>query len=134
MSNRRKTKVAWLDRGWQPVTIGFCASVEAFEAQLKADGHKKSEPPPASADAFIYRYRRGEGYQVVLVVVPERKRDPHWTVELLVHEAVHVWQTIKTEIHEEHPSEEFEAYSLQHITRNLIAAYEDLVGPILRKK
>lgn len=44
---------------------------------------------------------------------------------LLVHEAVHVWQESMAEINENNPSEEFEAYSIQQISQNLIDAYEE---------
>ena len=97
-------------------------------------GHVPDGNPSPYHDAFVYRYRHREGYQVVLVVMPVRKRSALRIVDTLVHEAVHVWQTVKKTMGEEEPSEEFEAYSLQHITRNLISAYEDLVGPIFRKK
>lgn len=44
---------------------------------------------------------------------------------LLLHEAVHIWQRIKLRMGEEHPSKEFEAYSIQHIAQDLFYMYED---------
>jgi len=43
---------------------------------------------------------------------------------LLVHEAVHLWQEVRSHIGEDNPSAEFEAYSIQQLSQNLIDAYE----------
>ena len=45
---------------------------------------------------------------------------------MLVHEAVHVWQTIRRSIGETSPSSEFEAYSIQHIAQELMSRYVEL--------
>lgn len=42
---------------------------------------------------------------------------------ILAHEAVHIWQEIRGHIGEKYPSHEFEAYSIQSITQNLMTAY-----------
>lgn len=42
---------------------------------------------------------------------------------LLCHEAVHIFQSYCERIGESHPSAEFEAYSIQQISQNLMEAY-----------
>lgn len=48
--------------------------------------------------------------------------------ELLVHEAVHVFQHCCELMGEEAPSAEFEAYQIQFIASNLFAMYNDMKG------
>ena len=45
---------------------------------------------------------------------------------ILVHEAVHVWQAYIDHIGETKPSEEFMAYSIQAISKELMNQYNDL--------
>lgn len=47
---------------------------------------------------------------------------------MLTHEAVHVWQRICVNIGEHRPSDEFEAYSVQRISQNLMHSYMKLKG------
>lgn len=47
---------------------------------------------------------------------------------MLTHEAVHIWQEIKLQLGEKEPSYEFEAYSIQNISQNLMEAYKRLEG------
>jgi len=53
-------------------------------------------------------------------------------VGLIVHEAMHIWRAMRESIGEHSPSAEFEAYSIQSIAQNLIAAYEKTRGKLCR--
>lgn len=44
---------------------------------------------------------------------------------LILHEAVHIWQEVRTCMGEEKPSSEFEAYSIQAIAQDLFEAFEE---------
>ena len=44
---------------------------------------------------------------------------------LLLHEAVHIWQRIKTLMGEKEPSIEFEAYSIQRIAQDLFTMFQE---------
>ena len=46
-------------------------------------------------------------------------------VGILVHEAVHIWQEIRTAMGEDEPSSEFEAYSIERISEDLISEWGD---------
>lgn len=45
---------------------------------------------------------------------------------LIIHESVHVWQSIRSFIGEDYPSREFEAYSIQRISQDLLWSYQEL--------
>ena len=44
-------------------------------------------------------------------------------IGILVHEAVHIWQEIRTAMREDKPSSEFEAYSIERISEDLISEW-----------
>jgi hypothetical protein len=76
----------------------------------------------AKATAHIFNIG-GKG--VCIVALDDDKRiDATSKVCTLVHEAVHIWQYICKYIGEDNPSEEFEAYSIQEITHQLLLCYE----------
>lgn len=50
-------------------------------------------------------------------------RDPIEVAGLLVHEAVHVWQSYCESIGEEHPGREQEAYAIQRISQELMSEF-----------
>jgi hypothetical protein len=63
--------------------------------------------------------------RVCIVCLDDSKKiDAVSKVSTIVHEAVHIWQYICKYIGEENPSEEFEAYSIQRITYELLLAYD----------
>ena len=53
-------------------------------------------------------------------------RTIHEINAMIVHEAVHVWQEIKSMMYEKEPSSEFEAYSIQQIALNLMSEFKEL--------
>ena len=61
-------------------------------------------------------------------------RNTHEQPALLVHEAVHVWQAFCEDIGEKSPSDEFEAYSIQSISYELMTAYANKTSLRGRRK
>lgn len=53
---------------------------------------------------------------------------------LLVHEAVHIWQEIKRQLGEGDPSAEFEAYSIQRISLELMAELSERLEKVTSKE
>ena len=54
--------------------------------------------------------------------------DPIEVVGTFVHESTHVFQGICNYIGEDHPSKEFEAYSIQKITEDLLRSHQELTA------
>lgn len=124
----RKNKIIWLEKGWQPVYVGFCPSRKAWNKLLKK--LKQSEPYPTS-NARCTFFRHADGKSSVVVTIDSKTAKRYNGVEimaLLAHEAVHVFQFICESIGESDPSPEFEAYSIQSILLQLCSAYEKSTG------
>ncbi|MDG9793062.1 hypothetical protein [Brucella anthropi] len=125
MSN--KDRVNWCDRGWQPVYFGFCPSKKAWKREMKRLDCK--EPYP-DTDGRCTTFTN-DGKVVVIVTIRDGSENERSITEitgLLVHEATHVWQTIRNDIGEQDPSPEFEAYSMQAIFQGLLTAFQETRG------
>lgn len=112
-----------------PYHVGLCLSPKKFKKELKRIGADEDlvfiKSPQSDATTWIIK--DGEGKEVIIVCVKNsKKRRILEVIGLLVHEAVHIWQTIKSNIGESSPSIEFEAYSIQAIAQELITAYYQL--------
>lgn len=64
----------------------------------------------------------------VCVVVIDEPDTSLETVSLVVHEAVHVHNTMVEKMRDPNPSDEFSAHSIQQITLNLLRCLYDYVG------
>lgn len=120
-------RVIWCDRGWQPVHFGFCPSKKAWEREMKRLNCK--EPYP-DTDGRCTTFTN-EGKVVCIVTLrdgSENERSISEITGILVHEATHVWQTIRDDIGEKDPSPEFEAYSMQAIFQGLFTAFQETRG------
>lgn len=122
----------WCDRALvrSPLYVGLCLSHKDFHKELKGLGIPKAGWPDfnktarASATTWFFSH---QGKEIALVCVGSTKgRTKHQVYGLLVHEAVHIWQDIKKLIGEDSPSKEFEAYSVQWISQELMHGYEEM--------
>lgn len=120
--------IVWIDRGWQPVSIGFCPSKKAWRREMRRIG--QSDPYPKNAGrASFYRHKGSAG---AIVTLGDHLEEAHSRVEIagvLAHESTHVWQYVRDEIGEEKPSPEFEAYAVQAIFQQLYQAWLDTRAP-----
>jgi hypothetical protein len=123
-----KTKVKWIDRCLieSPFYIGLCLSKKNFDSEMKRLKIAKKERPQWVNDGYSGRVHqfRNKNKQVIIVCI-KRGESQICTMGLIIHEAVHVWQAIKDDLNEQHPSPEFEAYSIQIIAQRLIEKYRE---------
>lgn len=137
MSRSRKAKddplarVVWIDRGWQPVDIGFCPSKAAWKRLAREMGIKRLPYPQAAGTAT--RFSKPGCERVVVTLADDIEEAGRSRVEiagLLCHEATHVWQAVREAMNDPgQPSVEFEAYAMQAIFQGLYQAWLDTRAP-----
>lgn len=102
----------------------LCTSESDFKAELKRlNVHYQLDYLSKGAAATTHIIECDKG-TICLVCLPKGSKYPRNSVSaLLVHEAVHVWQSVRDEMGEKEPSSEFEAYAIQKISQRLMNAY-----------
>jgi hypothetical protein len=126
-------KVIWCDNAWFPYSYGFCPNEAAWRKEVKRLGVPHLKYPAADAMCtHMENTDKNLENRCTLVTVGHIKRPARTILSLLVHEAMHVWREMRGTIGESEPSSEFEAYSIQNITFNLIGAYEQTRGKLCR--
>jgi len=124
--------IKWMDRALfvSPFYIALCTTEKAFRKQLRKMGvpeRDQSDFVSGNSDATSHFFQNVKGSLCAIVTIRLDKQIERIQIySLLVHEAVHVWQEIKSTIGERQPSAEFEAYSVQAIAQELMFAYDKL--------
>jgi hypothetical protein len=78
------------------------------------------------ADACVTYFENESNKSLCIVQLPDVADKTIVQIHgLLLHEAVHIWQKLKNKMYEDHPSIEFEAYSIQRIALDLFEAFQD---------
>lgn len=115
-----------------PLYYGLCSTVQVFEKELRRlQLDRKCWPDFISndhSDATCHWLTKPDGKLVALVCIrPKQDTTGIQIASLLVHEAVHIWQEVRSRIGEDKPSSEFEAYSIQCIAQELMCLYADQI-------
>jgi len=103
-----------------------------FNRELKKRKIAKEDWPKfisnnhSHATTHFFASPDGDSFSTIVCLDNSIERPIEQIYALLVHEAVHIWQDVKELIGEKEPSSEFEAYSLQQISQNLMFAYKGL--------
>lgn len=123
------SKVEWLDRSLLVCPyFCLCLNEKAYKQALKRMKVPRDHWGPFlqthHAHATTHYLEKGDGSLACIVCMGSTEgRDIPTVHGLLVHEAVHIWQQYREFIGEKSPSSEFEAYSIQWISRMLIESY-----------
>lgn len=108
--------------------IGLCTSPRQFEIELKRLKVLPSKWPEftkTKTSACVHFLQKNDSKKIAIVCIYKNSERKYIeTVGLIVHEACHIWQAICREIGELEPSNEFEAYAIQHIAQGLLKAYK----------
>lgn len=106
-----------------PVYYTLITSEKAYYKELeriqlpKDDFHKWINE---KADATTHFFAKGDKRIALVAIKFNKNYDDVQVYSLLTHEAIHLWQYIKSELSESNPSSEFEAYSVQAIVQQLL--------------
>lgn len=125
-----KRPSVWCNRAIMQLHAYFalCLDEASFHAELKKlEIPQKSWPPflaTPQANATCHEFDSKDGTNSFIVCIEERKDiDAIQVASLLVHEAVHIWQSYCNHIGERSPSIEFEAYSIQWLSQQLMYSF-----------
>lgn len=117
-------KTLWIHSAWAAdVQVAFVPSEQEWLKLLKRDYNITDEPYPSS-DAQVTSLTKEGTVHCLVTVTDKKKPTRHQLVGLIAHEATHCWQKIRDWMKEKEPSIEFEAYTVGHITQNLLMCYE----------
>lgn len=119
-------KTRWLDRriACAGPHLALCLSEEELREACR---HLKVAAPKfvnnAWSDATTHFFEKDGAETVVVCLAGYEERDPVEVAGLLVHEAVHIWQSYAERIGERNPGAEQEAYAIQAIAQELMAEF-----------
>lgn len=127
---RKRDNPRWLDRTLVLSThfMTLCTTERGYKKALKHLNIPKDGWPPFvindHADASVHFFDNEDGKRAAIVCIRDfEDKDPEAVYALIVHEAVHIWQEIREHYGEKAPSSEFEAYSIQSLTLNLLTEF-----------
>lgn len=120
----------WHDRGLyiSPIKYALCLSEKKFKKELKRLKIKESIPfvtNNSNASVHYFEHTVNNDNCCIVCLKEDSKLELLQIYSLLVHEAVHIWQSIGDMIGENN-THEFEAYCIQRISQNLFYSYEKL--------
>ena len=126
----RSVRIKWLNRTLitSPYCYGLCLTEKEFHKELKklkVPLHSYPEHTKYSDGASTHYLEKGGGRVAIVCLGNTKGYTKEQVYALIAHEAVHIWQAICDELGEDTPSAEFEAYSLQQITQNLLESYRE---------
>lgn len=136
---KKNIKSKWIDRALiiSPVYYTLCTNEEEFYRLMKHIKMPISDQPEFmiyDSGATTHSFK-SEGKPIAIVTINlENDATFAEVCSMLAHEAVHIFQYILECMGEKNPSCEFEAYSIQMITQQLINEFERQGGIVNDKR
>ena len=93
---------------------------------MKQLGVSKDEFLLLNTPAQVEFFNVDNSVLAVVQIGNTKKRTAHEINAIIIHESVHVWQEIREMMYEKEPSSEFEAYSIQKISLDLMSEFKEL--------
>jgi len=122
-----KNKFKWCDNSliYGPFFC-LCLTEKEYKRQIKRCGIKNpSTFLNKNANATCHHLTNSQGKLCCIVCLGDYSNHSNLEIYgLLIHEAVHIWQQFKDWMGEDKPSVEFEAYSIQAISQELIESFD----------
>lgn len=120
--------IPWLDRTLvvNPYYFCLCTTKKQYKKVLRKIKLDKKQWPEFIADrahAMLHTFETPTKMFAVVCFRPNKNYTAAQQHGLLVHEATHLWQKIRTHYGEDMPSNEFEAYAVQTLSQRLIESF-----------
>lgn len=121
----------------RPCHLALCTDESDYLREMRRMKIKSPSPfilegKQATAHWFDHK-RGGDGVAIVCIDLASLRKSTGTAIAaLLVHEAVHVFQNICEHLGEENPSSEFEAYSIQRISQDLMCMFQQSMKKVKR--
>ena len=112
-----------------PMNMALCLSEAAFHKEMRRLKVARTLWPEfviEGANATAHFFIQDEAQEIAIICLKHEDRPFIEVAGILVHEAVHIWQSIRECIRESEPSKEFEAYAIQNISYSLMSTYQQL--------
>ena len=109
----------------------LCTNEALFKQALKRLKIKGEDVPPfvlnwhSNATTHYFENQKDKTVSAVICIRDYEKHTGIEVAGLLVHEATHIWQRTCKDYGEYEPSSEFEAYSIQHISMQLMNQFRE---------
>lgn len=103
--------------------IVLCTTEKDFQKQFIKCGVEKKDIPeflPKGSKAYTHFISNGDMTAIVSIQKDKDKDNIYY----LIHEAIHIFQMEIKYTGEINPSDEFQAYAITNLARNLIEAYK----------
>ncbi len=114
------TRIRYFDLAMIPMYFGFTTDSKAFDLEMRRLGVEAPPPfvgaTPATTHTIINK-KTGKTVCIVCLDTSRLKGNRNSMLALLVHEAVHVWQSALEAMGAETPHGEFEAYTIQYLSQ-----------------
>lgn len=122
-------RATYIPMGAAPCSVGFCLDDKTYRAEMRVLEIKNFNPfVSPGADATVHEFQNTATMAVALLCIDAKQRAKHRrsvtsSAALIAHEAVHILQFVKREMRETEAGAEFEAYTVQWVTQEVLAAY-----------
>ncbi len=127
-----KRPSVWLSRNVMALHAYYalCLDEASFYRELKSLNVPRSSWPSflrtPQANATCHQFEtKGGNISFIVCIEACKGIEPIQIASLLVHEAVHIWQAYCEHIGEHQPSAEFEAYSIQWLSQQLMYSFAE---------
>lgn len=129
---KKQQRVSWISRSlvMHPAYIGVCISEEAFHRELKKLRVPREQWPTwvrVPADGTVHTFEHSKhGTCHIVCLRLTKEHDEESIVNVIAHEATHLWQYAEEMLGERAASKEFEAYAIGNLTAGIYSAYKKL--------
>lgn len=127
MSKNLSGDTYWIELGFLPVGVGYVPTRKAWAPTLQRLKINPDTMPWPDTDGRCTHWTDTSSGKKELILITLTEQAHQFSVSqiagLIAHECQHAWQIIRSEIGEDQPSSEFEAYVIQALVQGCMYAH-----------